>query len=80
MDIIFGMFFFTLSNVKVNFNNCKLKWRLYITMKALLTTRRVKPVGKKEFTIAALDPEDETFIVYVAFIISSSLDLVHLFD
>ena len=42
---------------------------------ALPTTRRVELVGKKEFAAAALDPEHETFVVHVASLSSTPLDV-----
>ena len=41
--------------------------------KALPTTRRIRLVGKKEFTAATLDPESETFVVHVASLSSNTL-------
>ena len=39
----------------------------------LLTTRRIELVGKKEFVVAAFDPEHETYIIHVAFLSSTPL-------
>ena len=44
----------------------------------LLTTKPVKLVGKKEFVVAALNPENETYIIHVASL--SSTLLVASFD
>ena len=38
----------------------------YTSEEALPTTIRIELVGKKEFALAALDSESETFVVYVA--------------
>ena len=43
-----------------------LTWKSYITNKALPTTEQVQLVDLKEFIIAALDANSETFVVYVA--------------
>lgn len=60
MDIAFGMLFLILSNVKINFTNRKLRWKLYTTAKVLPTTQQIQLFRKKEFAIAALDPENES--------------------
>ena len=39
----------------------------------LLTTRRIELVGKKEFAAVALDPEHETYVVYIASLSSTPL-------
>ncbi len=38
----------------------------------LLTTRRVKLIGKKKFVVIALDPDHKAFVVYVAVLNISS--------
>ena len=43
------------------------------TEKALLTTRRMELVGKKEFAAAALDLEREIFVVHVVSLSATSL-------
>ena len=65
-EVVLGMPFLTLSSVDVNFLGRELRWRTYITKKALPTTKRVELVGKKEFAAAALDPESEIFVIHVA--------------
>lgn len=70
MDIVFGISFFTLNNVKINCNNWKPRKKSYTISKALLITRWVKLVGKKEFATIAFYLDDKIFIVYVAFFIS----------
>ena len=61
--IMLGMRFLTISNVDVNFQARDLQWRSYTTRNVLLTTRQVELIGKKEFVVAALDPEHEVFVV-----------------
>ena len=70
-EVVLGMPFLTLSGADVDFLDWDLRWRTYTTEEALSTTRRVELKGKKEFAATALDPEHETFVVYVA-----SLNLV----
>ena len=64
-EIVLGIFFVTLSGVNVDFLDWELRWKTYITKKALPTTRRVKLVSKKEFATAELDPKHEIYIVHV---------------
>ena len=56
-EVVFGMPFFTLSGVDVDFLGRELWWKTYTTEEALPTTRRVELVGKKEFAAATLNPE-----------------------
>lgn len=41
--------------------------------KTLFTTRQIEQVGKKEFAIAALDPDNKIFIVYITSLVSFGL-------
>lgn len=50
---------------------------MYTTTKALLTTRQVELIGKKEFVTTIFDIKDEAFVVYITFISKNSSD--HLF-
>ena len=63
--IVFEISFLTLSIADIDFLGRKLRWKTYTTKETLPTTRRVELVGKKEFPAVALDPEYETYIVYV---------------
>lgn len=66
------MFFLAFSNANISFVQKKLIWKSYIASKALPITRRVKVIDQKKFAIAALDQDEETFVIYVVFL---SLDL-----
>ena len=48
------------------FGKKTLTWKLYATNKALPIIEKVKLINPKEFIIAALDTDSETFVVYVA--------------
>ena len=74
-DIVFRMLFLILSSADVNFSGWKLRRRTYTIKKALSTTKRVELVGKKEFAAATLDPEHETYVVHVASLSSTLLDV-----
>ncbi len=76
-DIVLGMPFLTISNADVEFQARNLQWRSCTTGKVLPTTRRVELIGKKEFAAAALDPEHEAFVVYVAALSVDSGDEMH---
>ena len=73
LEVVLEMPFFILSGADVNFAGRKLWWKTYTTKKILSTTKRVKLVGKKEFAVAALDPEHETYVVHVASLSSTPL-------
>ena len=60
------MLFLTFSNENVQFVEKKLTWKSYITAEALLTTKRVEFINKKEFAKATLNENSEIFIIYVA--------------
>lgn len=74
MDVAFTIFFFTLSNVKVNFTDLELRWKLYTIAEVFLTKRQMELVKKKEFAIANLDQKNEIFVVYVTTLDSSNSD------
>ena len=65
-EVVLGMPFLTFSNTDVLFVEKQLTWRSYITAEALLTTKRVELINKKEFAKAVLDEKSETFVIYVA--------------
>ena len=65
-EIILGMPFLKISNADVAFGKGTLTWKSYTTNKALPTTEQVRLVDPKEFVIAALDADSETFVVHVA--------------
>ena len=58
--------FLKISNANIAFGEGTLTWKSYTTNKALPTTERVQLVDPKEFVIAALDADSETFVVHVA--------------
>ena len=58
--------FLKISNADVSFGKKTLTWRTYTINKALPTTKQVQIVDPKEFVIAALDVDSETFVVHVA--------------
>ena len=66
LEEVLGMLFLTLSNTDVDFSGRNLRWGTYTTKEALLTTKRVELVGKKEFAAAVLNPKHETYVVHVA--------------
>ena len=72
-EVVFRIFFFTMSGANVDFSKQELRWRTYITEEAFPTTKYVKLVGKKEFATAALNQEPEIYVVYVASFSSTSL-------
>ena len=65
-EVILGMLFLKISNADVSFGERTLTWKTYTTNEALPTTERVQIVDPKEFVIAALDVDSETFVVHVA--------------
>ena len=64
-EIILKMSFLKTSNANMAFGKKTLKWKLYTTNKALLTTKQIQLVNPKEFVITALDADSETFVVHI---------------
>ena len=67
------MLFLTLSDANVDFLDWELWWKTFTIKEALLTTRSVELVNRKEFAVAILDPEHETYIVHVGSVSSDAL-------
>ena len=65
-EVVLGMLFLKISNANVAFGEETLTWRSYTTNKALPTTKQVQLVDLKEFVIAMLDVDSETFVVHMA--------------
>ena len=66
-EVILGISFLKISNADMSFGKRTLMWKTYTTNKALLTAERVQIINPKDFVIAVLDADSETFMVYVAF-------------
>ena len=66
IKVILGMPFLTFSNVDIWFAERELVWRTYSATEALPTSQRVEIIDKKEFATAALNEEEETFVLYMA--------------
>ena len=64
--VILGIPFLKFNNTNVLFGKKTLTWRTYITNKALPSTKQVQIINKKDFVIAALDANNETFMIHVA--------------
>ena len=65
-EVILGISFLKISNANMAFGEGILMWQSYITNKTLPTTEQVQLVNLKEFIIATLDADSETFVVHVA--------------
>lgn len=48
---------------------------MYITVKALFTSKRVELIKKKEFIAITFNPDNKIFIVHIIFLISLALGL-----
>ena len=58
------MLFLILNGADIDFSGCKLWWRTYISEIAVLTIRHIELVDKKEFAVAAFNPEHKTYVVH----------------
>ena len=71
-DLVFGMSFFILSGADINFLKKNLWWRFYTIKKAFLIAKRIEVVEKRELAVVVLDLGYEIFVVYIAFLESTS--------
>ena len=71
MEIVLRCAFSHPQQFNCQFAEKELTWRSYTTAEALLTTKRVELIDKKEFAKAVLDENSKTFVMHVA-----SLNLV----
>ena len=65
-EVILRMSFLKISNANVLFGKKILMWKTYTSNKVLPTTEQVQIIDKKDFVMAALDTDSETFVVHVA--------------
>ncbi len=77
INVVLKMPFLTMSNTDVNFQAQDLQCRSYTTGDVLPTTKQVELIGKKEFTVAALDLEHEAFIIDIAVLSIDSSNKIH---
>lgn len=66
VEMLLGMFFLSLSNTNMLLLEWKLIWNSYTTAEAILTTKQIKLIKKREFAKAALDANSKTFMVHVS--------------
>ena len=64
-ELILEMLFLKLSNADVLFDEGTLTWKSYTINKVLSTTEQVQLIDSQEFVIAALNVDNETFVVYI---------------
>ena len=64
-EVILEMPFLKISNADMAFGEKTHTWKSYTINKALLTIEQVQLVNPKEFVIAVLDEDSETFIIHV---------------
>lgn len=70
--MVLGKYFFTLSNVDMQFVEKKIGWKSYITSEILPTTKRVELINMREFAAPAIDENTKRFMVYVATLSTTS--------
>lgn len=75
IEVVLGMYFFSLFDVNIRFIEREITWKRYIIAKALFITQKVKLIGKKEFAIVALDADSEISIVHVAALDIKSINM-----
>lgn len=65
INVVLEILFVTLSNLKMNFVELKIFCRIYTSIKAILITKQIKLIKKKEFIVEVLNLEEKIFIVYI---------------
>lgn len=68
IDITLEIFFFSLSNIKSDFDSYYLYCKTYTIAKVCLITKHVKFIKRKEFAITDINFKNKAFIVHVVFI------------
>ena len=66
------MYFFTFSNIEIDFVYRHLYKKTYTIAKILSTSKQIELIRKKEFVTTAPDLKEKAFIVYVTFISKKS--------
>lgn len=65
MNIMLWMFFFTLSNIEIDFVGHHIYWRIYTIVKLVLTISQDELIEKKEFVAVVFDSKDEVFVIHI---------------
>ena len=65
MEVVLGMPFLTLSDAAIRFAEKELEWRSCTAAEALPIIRRVELIDRRGFAAAALNADNETFVVHV---------------
>lgn len=65
MNVILEMFFFSFSNISIQFDIKSFNYKTYIITKTLPIARLIKLIDKYKFAKTALDKNSETFIIYI---------------
>lgn len=77
MEVILRILFFIFSDTNNWFAKKELIWRSYITTKALLTTKKVKLINKREFAATDIDKNSETFVIHVIVLETMSIHSIN---
>ena len=64
-EVILVMLFLKLGNADVLFDERTLTKRTYTNNEALTTTEQIQIIDKKDFIIAVLNADSETFVMHV---------------
>ena len=72
------MLFFSLNNINIQLAEIKFTWSFYNIAKALLITRQVEFINKKEFAKATLNKNINTFEVHISFLSLKSKMTIYL--
>ena len=78
LEVVLGILFFILSKADIRFVERKLVWRTYMTVEVLPMTKRVEIIDKKKFAVAALNADDETFVVHIVTLAGLMTMLIYL--
>lgn len=65
INIVFEILFLILGNKRVYFIELELFWKTYTNIKAILATKQVKLIEKKQFMAANLKLKEKTYVIYL---------------
>ena len=77
-DVAFKILFLIINNTNIDFQPQDLSWKLYTTQNVLLTIKKIKLIGKKEFIVAVFDIKYKVFVVHIATLSTNSSNKIHL--
>ena len=77
LEIVLKILFLTFSKADIWFTEREFIRRIYMTTKALSTTRQVEIIRKIGFAAAALDANNKMFVIHIAALVKPTIMLIY---